>query len=125
MISTVKAYTASDGTVWPTLEAAQWQELLVLFDDGKRETPWGKAEIVQMIIDNADRVIDVLTTTQTSRPKRRLVNGYKPKAVRKAVTKPAAKGAKHEAEADEPKGGESPAYWAGMPGSPSNPLAAV
>jgi len=85
MITKTKAYTSSDGQVHATLEAAQRAELTAIFpacgatDSGY----WPTDAIVNVICANADKIKDVLTTSNKSRPGARAING----ATRKAKTK--------------------------------------
>lgn len=66
-----------------TLERAQVESLNQLFLDedpatqsGSVESPnWSTNEISNFILENRDKIIDILTTTEKSRPKARKFNG--------------------------------------------------
>lgn len=78
MITQGPAWTASDGSLHKTLEAAQEASLTELFK-ATETTPGQAAAIAKHVLANAPHVLDILTTTKRSRPSRRLVNGYKSK----------------------------------------------
>lgn len=66
MIGKILAFTDSQGNTYGTLEAAQKAELKHLLD----------SEIdADVIIKNKDKIIDILTTTPTSKPRARKING--------------------------------------------------
>lgn len=94
MIEFTKSYKVGD-KVFATLEEAQRAELVALIDlDGdpgmldaaKAESgESGVAElIVNELIKQRDKVIDILSTTATSKPRARRINGGTKK--RKAIT---------------------------------------
>lgn len=73
MITKTAAFQTSDQKTHATLEEAQQHELEILltpagFDE---ETP----KICQQLVQVADKVVDILTTTATSKPRARKVNG--------------------------------------------------
>lgn len=80
MITKVNAYQSSDGTAHSSLEEAQKAEIKALF---KREERANTSEwlepsleyIADLLVENAGQVVDILTTTPTSKPKARKVNG--------------------------------------------------
>lgn len=71
MITKTLSYAASDGTIYPTLEAAQIYELATLLD----EIP--APSIPAQIVEQKARVIDILSTNSRSRPKARKINKAK------------------------------------------------
>lgn len=75
MIEFTKAFVAN-GKTYATLVEAKKAELLVLFID---DDPGGYTgeEIVNRLIDSADKIVDILTTTATSKPRARSINGGK------------------------------------------------
>lgn len=78
MISRLTAFADSKGNTYGTLEAAQKAELALRFKDGDEtapNSPWSIDEIVSRIIDDKDKIIDILTTTPTSKVKARKING--------------------------------------------------
>lgn len=74
MIERTQSYKCSDGTIVATLAEAQETELTILFNesfsDGSMSVACAKA-----VLKNAPAVLDILTTTPTSKPKARKVNG--------------------------------------------------
>lgn len=60
-----------------TLEEAKQASILQLFLDPETgpESTLSINEICSFIIDNSEKIIDILTTTEKSRPKARKVNG--------------------------------------------------
>lgn len=73
MIEFAKSYKASDGKCYGTLREAQVVEISKLM----KELPNSATsnEIAERLLDEKDAVIDILTTTDTSRPKARRING--------------------------------------------------
>lgn len=76
MITKVNAYQSSDGTAHSSLEEAQKSEIKSLFknEEGYEDSD-ALNDIVDAIILNAEAIVDILTTTPTSKPKARKVNG--------------------------------------------------
>lgn len=74
MIEFVKAFKTSSG-VFNTLEEAQAEELRQLLAPAADEKPLKAEEAAEILIANASKVLDILTTTKDSRPKARKVNG--------------------------------------------------
>lgn len=74
MITRTPSYECSDGNVFVKLETAQGHELSLLFKDLAAPTP---TTIADVLVKNAEKVIDVLTTTATSKSKARAINGGK------------------------------------------------
>ena len=88
-IEFARSYKASDGKCYATLREAQEVEVVEILrkhiDD---ESEDGFTRLAEVILDNADLLQDVFTTTDSSRPKARKVNGgSKPR--KKAPTTPA------------------------------------
>lgn len=89
MITKVSAYQSSDGTAHSSLEEAQRAELKTLLkEEAGFEEGLALADVVQAIISNAETIVDILTTTPTSKPKARKVNGGTKKRTPKATTEP-------------------------------------
>ena len=88
MIRSVKAYTDSKGNTHPSLEAAQTAEIQILLDAADNGIPSGQPMSANIyanyIVANADKFVDVLTTTEKSRPAARKVNGGKKERKKKA-----------------------------------------
>lgn len=87
MIEFTKGFKASDGKVYGTLAEAQEVEVRTLLeeaDTAPEGSSWTRPEIAEVVVANKSRIIDILTTTETSRPKARAANGgrkpRKPKA---------------------------------------------
>lgn len=91
-----KAYQAN-GKTFATLKEAQCAELEQLFTMDA-EVPWTPFEIANAIAEASERIIDILTTTESSRPMARKANGGSKK--RKPKTEPAP--AAEPAPASEP-----------------------
>lgn len=90
MIQKSTAYKTSDGQTVATLKEAQQIELLLLIGspDGPESTVLSDRAIVSKLVEQAAKVVDILTTKENSRPKARKVNGAarKPKAKTTATT---------------------------------------
>lgn len=81
MIQFKKVPVTSDGIGHPTLEQAQRHELATLLNIEA-------TAIVDAIIQNADKVVDILTTSESSRAKARRVNGGTKPRKAKATAQP-------------------------------------
>lgn len=68
MIEFTKAYVAN-GKTFATLEEAQASEIAAMFS----ATPG--ADPVVVVMENADKIVDVLTTKESSKPAARRING--------------------------------------------------
>lgn len=78
MITKVKSFAASDGSIHPSLEAAQTCEVRILLGECETELePAVRESFAIYMVKNATRFADVLTTRATSRPATRKVNGGK------------------------------------------------
>jgi hypothetical protein len=86
MIEFTKAYRTSDGSTYGTIEDAQKHEINRLLDDGERTEPLDFIPIVEWVVKNKDRLLDILTTKATSRPKARKINGGSKKRKEAAET---------------------------------------
>lgn len=62
MITRTPAYQTSDNQTWPTLKLAQEHELELLFTACTLNASTA-FEIAQFIVEHADTVVDILTTT--------------------------------------------------------------
>jgi len=79
-ITFTKAFMTSDGLTFATIEEAQKEELLNVFHNdqvnaGVDGIQTAAASLIDTMIRNSDRIIDILSTTPRSRPKGRKVNG--------------------------------------------------
>lgn len=90
MIEFTKAFKTTDGETHASLEDAKRHELVNIFlgqqlpesDQAQKAAD----DAAQTVLDAADKIVDILTTTASSKPRARKVNGgTKP---RKAKTPP-------------------------------------
>lgn len=88
MIERTQAYKTQDGTTHPDLASAQRHELTALL--GQRVPgampPQDEKEYAAMIVANAAKVVDILSTTPTSKPRARRINGGTKKRKEKFVS---------------------------------------
>jgi hypothetical protein len=70
MIEFTKGYKTSDGKLVATIAEAQLHELTLLLSGTTHQE-----NVAKYILDNKDKFVDILTTTATSKPKARSVNG--------------------------------------------------
>lgn len=77
MIEFTKSFRTSDGSVFATLEEAQQREIARILasdpDDAQRVDE--SMKLAGTILDNAEKIVDILTTTKSSKPSARKVNG--------------------------------------------------
>lgn len=85
MIEFTKAYV-SNGKVFSTLAEAQAVEIEQIL--GETMTGPDVAEFALTIVKHGERIVDVLTTTASSKPKARSVNGGKKQRKPKVVPGP-------------------------------------
>jgi hypothetical protein len=74
MITRTQAYSTSDGRTHATLEDAQREEITALADPKKA---YNYREMALWIFENREKLVDILTTTPTSKTKARRINGGK------------------------------------------------
>lgn len=84
MITRATAYVTSDNQTFAELDAAIGHELSILLNFDKDATI--QTEVIQVILANRDRVIDLLSTTPTSKTRARKVNGGTKKRKAAATT---------------------------------------
>ncbi len=72
MIEFTKSYKTADGQVFASIEDAQTHEIEDLFEKNSFETP---AEVAKVVLKNKTILVDILTTTPTSKPKARTTHG--------------------------------------------------
>src|SRR5262245_6898197 len=94
MISFTRAFVCSDGNTFATLELAQQHELEALMAEQKFGGAESLPQRARFIIENRERVMDILTTTKSSRPRARKIN--KTKAPKPAAPAPASRKATSE-----------------------------
>lgn len=77
MIEFTKGFKASDNKVYGSLQEAQNAEIRILVEesDSAPGTVWNATEIAGFILDYQDKIMDILTTTESSKPKARKING--------------------------------------------------
>lgn len=73
-IQFARSYQASDGKCYSTLMEAQKVEIEALLSRIGGEKLTAK-EAAELIVNHSEKFMDVLSTTETSRPKARAVNG--------------------------------------------------
>lgn len=81
MITRTASFATSDGQTFIELEGAQGHELSLLLQSCGDCTA-----AISLIVSQRDKVIDILSTTPTSKPRARKINGGTKK--RKAATTP-------------------------------------
>lgn len=79
MIERIQAYRASDGTTHATLEEVQKHELseVLCLTSGAPVQ-----DVAALIFEHRERVLDILTTSPTSKAKARKINGGTKKRVK-------------------------------------------
>lgn len=85
MIKYTKAFTTSNGKTFSKLSDAQAEELGLLLTEIPNQIG-AEVDLISRIIANSDKVVDILTTTESSRPAARKVNGGKKTRKPKAAT---------------------------------------
>lgn len=76
MIEFTKAFKTSDGETHASLEEAQKHELLLIYGTTASDAEAvAREHFANVVMDNSDRIVDILTTTATSKPRARKVNG--------------------------------------------------
>lgn len=75
MIEQVKSYKTSDGKSFFELVEAQAHEIVLIVEKVPGVGDMVSGEIASAIVQQKDRIVDILTTTASSRPKARRVNG--------------------------------------------------
>ena len=91
MIEFTKAFKTSDEATHATLEAAQTHELSLLFrTESKQETGFNLENLCNLVMKHREKIVDILSTTASSRPKARRINGgTKKRKAAGASTEPA------------------------------------
>lgn len=72
MIERTQAFKTSDGNTFQSLDLAKSHELVLLFKDESQLTP---GIVADMLTKHAKQVVDILTTTPTSKARARVING--------------------------------------------------
>jgi hypothetical protein len=78
MIEFTKAFKASDGQAYFTIEDARQAEIeCMMAGDESFEVVKSESQesIAKWIVDNQEKIVDILTTTENSKPKARAING--------------------------------------------------
>lgn len=72
-------YKASDGMVYATVEGAQRAELVKLFtspqSQNQNDSVWSAEGVTDHVLENVDKLLEVLTTGPRSRPRARKAAG--------------------------------------------------
>lgn len=74
MIEFVKAFKTEDGKTHTTIEDAQRHELSEMIKKTPDEVN-SPQSMAAWMLDNASRIVDILTTKKTSKPRARSING--------------------------------------------------
>lgn len=78
MIEFTRAYIVN-GQAYTTIAEAQEAAILDLLIDADQgptgENSWTREEIARMVVELKDKILNILTTNDTSRPKARKANG--------------------------------------------------
>jgi hypothetical protein len=86
MIKPTRAFVASDGSTFSKLEDAQRHELNLLllpsYEGRQHNEDWLPIHAADVLVNEAAKVLDILTTSSRSRPATRKINGAsrKPRA---------------------------------------------
>lgn len=81
-----KSIETSDLKLFGSLEEAQRHEIKLVFGNPTDETAaFGIKEIADTLFEQRDKVLDILTTTERSRPSARKINGGRKKRAAQAV----------------------------------------
>lgn len=86
MIERTQAFKTGDGNTFQSLDLAQAHELVLLFDSETPAPPLTHASAADMLVKHAKQVVDILTTTPTSKARARSVNGGTKTRVKKPET---------------------------------------
>ena len=79
MITKTQSFQTSDGKLHDSISAAQVHEMAALIDS----TPVDK--MAQFLVEQKDKVVDILTMTTRSKPRARAINGGTRKRTPRAV----------------------------------------
>ena len=83
MIEFTKSYKTADGQVFGSIEEAQTHEITRIFEKNPFTTA---AEAAAIVLKNKTILIDILTTTPSSKPKARTTHGGTKNRKRTVVT---------------------------------------
>lgn len=76
MITKTAAFLTSDKKAHATIEEAQAHEIgNMLHDHAPQITNHPSESVIEFIMNHADKLVDLLTTTKSSKPRARAVNG--------------------------------------------------
>lgn len=70
-----KSFQASDGECYATLKEAQVVELAIIFDRGGSENSAIASKYAEIVVEAKEEIMDVLSTTENSKPLARKING--------------------------------------------------
>lgn len=81
-----KSIETSDLKLFGSLEEAQRHEIKLVFGNPTDETAaFGIKEIADTLFEQRDKILDILTTTERSRPSARKINGGRKKRAAQAA----------------------------------------
>lgn len=76
MIEFIKSFAVSDGRVFANIKQAQQEEiLLVIFKDSAQDATDVQRSIAEQLVVHAEQIVDILSTTPTSKLKARALHG--------------------------------------------------
>jgi hypothetical protein len=77
MIEFARSYKTADGQLHATIEAAQQHEVAAMLAANKDHTitEAESKSLAELIMRSRERLMDIFTTTDSSRPKARKING--------------------------------------------------
>lgn len=75
MITKTASFSTTDNQIFASLEQAQQHEIELLLGFTDETIPSTVAGISNAIMDRRDKLVDILTTTASSKPRARKVNG--------------------------------------------------
>ena len=75
MIQKTQSFQTSDGKIHSTISEAQRHEIVELIKEIESPELTAVDRIAEHLVNHQDRVVDILTTKATSKPKARAING--------------------------------------------------
>lgn len=76
MIEFTKSFATSDGKIFANINQAKKEEILLeLYGNSGVSAPDLAKEMAEMIVAKSDTIVDILTTTSTSKVKARAIHG--------------------------------------------------
>lgn len=85
MIERTQAFKTSNNKNFDTLEAAQQEELAIILSDGNGLSYEAAINLCAKLVSAKEKVLDILSTTPTSKPRARAINGGRKKRTPKTT----------------------------------------